>query len=144
MAKARGRASTIEAVRDDSDPSVPVDDRPVFEDQEGKQDVFKSYYKKLFSSKIVDPHEMSETAALLSTISPEQAKQCEGKMTASAPELYSSLCTFHNNKSPGPDGFGCEFWKAFWPKLASHLMDACNDSYDRTSLSPLMSKIPFI
>ena len=137
MAKARGRASTIEAVRDDSDPSVPVDDRPVFEDQEGKQDVFTSYYKKLFSSKIVDPHEMSETAALLSTISPEQAKQCEGKMTA--PELYSSLCTFHNNKSPGPDGFGCEFWKAFWPKLASHLMDACNDSYDRTSLSPLMS-----
>ena len=137
MAKARRRGSFIQEVRDDSDPSVPISDRHIATDQDGKQQIFKSYYEHLFSNKIISDEDMHTTSALLTPIDSGQASQCEGEMSVS--ELQMALKTFHNNKSPGPDGFGKEFWKVFWVQLAPHLAQACNHSYLTTSLSPLMS-----
>ena len=139
MAKTRGKGSVIQAVRDDGPAQslLPVHQRPVREDQEGKQTIFKSYYERLFSTKIIDDSAMHDTAALLNKLDPEQSKLCEGEMSMN--ELHASLCTFHNNKSPGPDGFGKEFWRVFWVDLSPHLLDACNHSFSTVSLSPLMS-----
>ena len=42
----------------------------------------------------------------------EQKKVCEGELTEK--EIYESLISMENNKSPGNDGLTKEFYWIFW------------------------------
>jgi exonuclease III len=137
LEKSRAKRSQIHSMRDDSNPSIPVDERPVHSDEEGKREIFKDYYTKLFSEKPTDPDEMSEAASLLNTLEESVAAALELDLTPK--ELAHSLSTFHNGKAPGPDGFSPDFWKHFWDDLHEPLLDACNESFKTMHMSDLMS-----
>ena len=49
---------------------------------------------------------------LLTPLKEEQSKKCEGVLTEQ--ECYQALKHMDNGKSPGSDGFTCEFYKFFW------------------------------
>ena len=52
-------------------------------------------------------------------LSQEDSNSCETDI--SLDEIYDTLQTCSDNKSPGSDGFPCEFYKAFWPEI-KHLL----------------------
>jgi len=50
-------------------------------------------------------------------------------------ELYHAITLSADNKSPGTDGIGNEFYKHFWPSIKDHLMKAIKTSLSTGSLS---------
>ena len=50
-------------------------------------------------------------------------------------ELSKALRNMKNNKSPGTDGYSCEFFKVFWSKLGNFVMHSINYIYDIGELS---------
>ena len=40
-----------------------------------------------------------------------------------------------NNKSPGSDGFPCEFYKFFWIDISTYVCDSLNYAFDKGELS---------
>lgn len=42
-------------------------------------------------------------------------------------EITSALFSMDMNSSPGPDGFGPSFYKAFWPQLKHHIASLFTD-----------------
>ena len=57
-------------------------------------------------------------------LSDNESNQIEGHLTLS--ELSKALCNMKNNKSPGTDGYSCEFFKVFWSKLGNFIMHSIN------------------
>ena len=41
-----------------------------------------------------------------------------------------------NNKSPGPDGIPCEFYKYFWNEIGDHVYNSFICAFNRGELSP--------
>ena len=58
---------------------------------------------------------------------------CEQEVTVV--ECYESLIEFPNNKCPGSDGRTVDFYKFFWDKIKSFLMDSYNYSFENNLLS---------
>jgi hypothetical protein len=58
---------------------------------------------------------------------------CESTVTEE--ECYASILTFTNNKSPGSDGFSVEFYKFFWPKIKTYLLNSYKYSFENNLLS---------
>ena len=50
-------------------------------------------------------------------------------------ECHESLIEFPNNKCPGSDGLTVDFYKFFWDKIRSFLMDSYNYSFENNLLS---------
>ena len=50
-------------------------------------------------------------------------------------ELYQAIRLSADNKSPGTDGLGNEFYKTFWPDIKGDLLSAINKSLSTGSLS---------
>ena len=66
-------------------------------------------------------------------LSDNESNQIEGHLTLS--ELSKALRNMKNNKSPGTDGYSCEFFKVFWSKLGNFVMHSINYIYDIGELS---------
>lgn len=49
-------------------------------------------------------------------------------------DISDAIKSFPSDKAPGPDGFGCEFYKTFSLKLAPYLLRMVNDSYKNGKL----------
>ena len=62
-----------------------------------------------------------------------ESNQLEGNLTL--PELTKALRNMKNNKSPGTDGYSCEFFKVFWNKIGIFVMRSVNYSYEIGELS---------
>lgn len=45
-----------------------------------------------------------------------------------------AIKSMQSGKAPGPDGYGTEFYKTFWGKLAPILLDMFNESLENGSL----------
>ena len=58
---------------------------------------------------------------------------CDSSITEE--ECYASILTFTNNKSPGSDGFSVEFYKFFWPKIKTYLLNSYKYSFENNLLS---------
>ena len=78
----------------------------------------KTFYKNLYmySTRNVNPNNSEFDAFfnnnLLTPINEDQSKKCEGFLTEQ--ECYQASKHMDNGKSPGSDGFTCEFYKFFW------------------------------
>ena len=57
----------------------------------------------------------------------------EGPLNES--EILNFLKKTKNGKSPGPDGFTCEFFKFFWKDLGTFITRAINQSYKSNEFS---------
>ena len=80
-----------------------------------KQRIIILSYKKLFEERL--QNESKELLEFLKDIpiwslTEEQKKICEGELTEN--EIYQSLISTENNKSPGNDGLMKEFYFNFW------------------------------
>ena len=56
----------------------------------------------------------------------EQSLSCEGNLTEK--EIYNSLISFENNKSPGNDGLTKEFYYTFWDDIKDTFMKSLKES----------------
>ena len=62
-----------------------------------------------------------------------QAKKIENELTIE--ELGDALKRMKNGKSPGIDGFPCEFFKVFWLKLKHFIMRFINNTFTKGQMS---------
>ena len=60
------------------------------------------------------------------SLSEEQKNICEGFLTEK--EIFNSLISFENIKSPGNDGFTKEFYITFWDDLKDIFLRSLQDS----------------
>ena len=67
------------------------------------------------------------------TLSDEEQAACEGAVTLD--ECLNALKLMANNKSPGSDGFPCEFYKFFWIDISTYVCDSLNYAFDKGELS---------
>ena len=93
----------------------------------------KEFYSNLFSSR---DHTLTDTniETLLSpsldqitVLSEDQKNSIESNI--SLDELAKTLYKMKNNKTPGNDGFPCEFYKMFWTKIKFFLLRSVNETY---------------
>ena len=68
-----------------------------------------------------------------SMLSEDEQAACEGSITKA--ECLKSLKAMDNNKSPGSDGFPCEFYKFFWNDIGENVVDSFNYAYNQGQLS---------
>ena len=88
-----------------------------------------SFYKKLFEEKLQD-----DSKKLLEflkdipvpSLTEEQKKICEGEVTEK--EIYQSLISMENKKSPGNDGLTKEFYCTFWNEIENIFMNSPRES----------------
>jgi hypothetical protein len=85
------------------------------------QDLLKEthkFYKLLFTAQPSDAHARNKFLNCAIPKLPDDArKSCEGLMTEE--ELKKAVMAMESNKSPGCDGLTSNFYKHFWPILAS-------------------------
>ena len=60
------------------------------------------------------------------SLTTEQSLSCEGNLTEK--EIYNSLISFENNKSPGNDGLTKEFYYTFWDDIKDTFMKSLKES----------------
>ena len=67
------------------------------------------------------------------TLTEEKQKQCEGKLTQK--EIWDSLTSMKNGKTPGNDGLTKEFYLAFFGELGRLMVTTFNYSFSNAELS---------
>ena len=91
----------------------------------------KIYYEKLYSSQLKGNETPDDSNMFLSTINKkltnEESHQLEGPITEA--EILAALKSTQNGKSPGSDGFNCEFYKFFWNDIKHLLKNSINSAY---------------
>ena len=60
------------------------------------------------------------------SLTTKQSRSCEGNLTEK--EIYNSLISFENNKSPGNDGLTKEFYYTFWDGIKDTFMKSLKES----------------
>ena len=58
----------------------------------------------------------------------------------SSQEISNAVLQLNNNKTPGPDGIGIDFYKVFWKFLKDPLCNAINEVYLSENMIPSSSK----
>ena len=66
-------------------------------------------------------------------LSEEDRDSCDKEITKT--ECLKALKAMANSKSPGLDGFGCEFYKFFWVDISDYLMLAYKEAFQEGELS---------
>ena len=97
----------------------------------------KAFYKNLYSTRNVNPNDSEFDTFfnnnLLTPLNEEQSKKCEGMLTEQ--ECYQALKHMDNGKSPGSDGFTCEFYKFFWDYVKQNVVESINYGFEKGQLS---------
>ena len=106
-------------------------------DQDGILCQIKDFYAKLFKSRDKEIPDIKLTEILkdqcVTKLTKLEASSLEGPLTIS--ELNFAPRKMKNNKTPGVDGFPCEFFKVFWSNLKYIILKALNYSYYSGNLS---------
>jgi len=104
-------------------------------------EAFVAFYSSLYKSEF--PSNTSNMTKFISnldnpTIDLEDAKTMDQPLEIE--ELIQSIKLMQNNKTPGPDGFPVEFYKAFIAKLTPLLINMYNESLTDGSLPPTLTQ----
>lgn len=118
-------------------PKIEKEDGTIIKDQYEILNEVKLFYENLYSDKDIDltdinlNHLLSEckTKKLIQ----EEADKLEGVITYE--EATFTLKSMSNNRSPGSDGFGAEFFKFFWRNLGHFIVRSLNYGYQIGELS---------
>ena len=90
---------------------------------------FREFYSNLYSSSL-EVNEEDFNIFFDKLVIPQLPEFC--KVELDAPileiELMEAIQAFPSGKSPGPDGFGSEFYKAFSKQLVPYMLRMINDS----------------
>ena len=95
----------------------------------------KTFYKQFYSETVVENNfeNCKFFATKHETLDEIEKTLCEQEVTVV--ECHESLIEFPNNKCPGSDGLTVDFYKFFWDKIKSFLMDSYNYSFENNLLS---------
>ena len=122
--------STIYKIRD------PVSKDIVYK-QEEIQKMFTNYYKTLYTQPQLEGEEQIDQ--FLRTLNLPNMTEQENKSLITAiteEELNDAISKLKANKSPGPDGFPSEWYKAFRTELLPSLLKACNTALKKSKMPP--------
>ena len=102
----------------------------------GILDTVKEYYESIYTS-CNPPKAIFEQLLPLGAdnvkLSHNAREKCEGLITMQ--ECLDTLKMMKNNKTPGTDGFPCEFYKFFFKDLGELLVKSFNFSFDSGKMS---------
>lgn len=105
----------------------------VVDDTDEIKNEVKNFYEKLYQSKDLEKCEIKDLVDNIPKLSPKEAKSLEGDI--SLEEAGFALKNMKNEKSPGTDGFGAEFFKFFWKQIGVFVVRALNESFKDGQLS---------
>ena len=109
----------------------------IINDQKKIMNEIELFYKNLYSSKEKNHIDIDLNTDFNKYNTPklndDESEKLEGLLTLS--ELTTALKNMKNNRSPGVDGFSCEFFKVFWKQLSSFVLRGINHSYNIGELS---------
>ena len=118
-------------------PKLEMPDGQIMTDQ---WDILKEsevFYKTLYSKNDDYMTEINLKEYLkdadIPKLSDNESNKLEGHITLA--ELTNALRNMKNNKSPGTDGYSCEFFKVFWKKIGNFVLRSINYGYDIGELS---------
>ena len=90
----------------------------------------KCYYENLYRKReqYLDINDIIEQLSVsdFPKLDEKKSEFLEGPLTEN--EVFAFLKKMKNDKSPGPDGFTCEFFKFFWYELGTFITSAINYS----------------
>ena len=108
----------------------------LFTDQvEVNKQIF-SFYQSLFSRKVQFQTDIIEAYLEnipLPKLTNEQTLSCEGII--SEDEVFKSLKSMENNKSPGNDGLSKEFYECFWDEIKKPFLVSIHKAFLNQELS---------
>ena len=93
----------------------------------------RNFYEELYKCKDLDDCSIEDLVHTIPKLSGEEAMTLEGEITQE--EASWALKNMKNEKSPGTDGFGAEFFKCFWRQLGGFVVRALNESFRDGELS---------
>ena len=109
----------------------------IINDQKKIMNEIELFYKNLYSSKEKGHIDIDLNIDLNKYNTPklndDESENLEGLLTLS--ELTTALKNMKNNRTPGVDGFSCEFFRVFWKQLGSFVLRGINHSYNIGELS---------
>ena len=80
----------------------------------------KNFYKKLYMSNLENTN-VEQFLNNMPTLTQENSLKCEEDLSEA--EIYQTILSFNDNKSPGTDGLPSEFYKTMWPFIKTLLCD---------------------
>ena len=92
--------------------------------KEGIQQECKYFYKKLYSTKDIDPTVDDYFLTDIPTLDQNMSDLCEGEITIK--ECHDALKLMQNYKSPGPDGLPKEFYSFAFPFIGKSYVKLIN------------------
>ena len=104
--------------------SLRKEDGSLVNSKEGIKKECKSFYKKLYSSKEIDPTVDDYFLKDIPTLNPNISELCEGEFTIE--ECYEALKLMLNYKTPGPDGLPKEFYSFAFPFIGKSYVKLIN------------------
>lgn len=99
---------------------------------------FTKHYEHLFSCKTPNQEFEQSFLTLMSQLDPHVTDELQSPITVK--EIEDSIDSLNIGKSPGPDGLGAAFYKAFKIQLAPILGTVLEESFNRGSLPPSFSQ----
>ena len=93
----------------------------------------KTFYEKLYNSREVENKDLRNIITHVPCLTQDEGKDLEGEITLE--EATQALKIMANNKSPGTDGFTVEFFKVFWNRIGTLVVNSLNESFRRGELS---------
>lgn len=105
---------------------------------EGKEEILeecKTFYETLYGTAVTE-NDFSNCQFFNNgqyELNEREQSMCESIVTEN--ECFESSMSFPNNKSPGCDGLTAEFYKYFWPKIKTYLMNSYKYSFKNNILS---------
>ena len=95
-----------------------------------------NYYEKLYCETNTTNDDDIDTylkETKLCELNEADADSCEGLITEN--ECFKAVMSMSNNKSPGCDGLGIEFYKCFWSDVQDLVVESLNEAYTQGELS---------
>ena len=116
-----------------------------FTDQDKKNKQIFSFYQSLFSRQV--QVQTGKIDAYLDNIplpklTNEQTLSCEGII--SEDEVFKSLKSIDNNKSPGNDGLSKEFYECFWDEIKKPFLASIHKEFLEISYQVIMAIYLFL
>ena len=115
--------------------SVVINQDEIADQDEINKQIF-SFYQSLFSRKMQFQTDIIEAYLdniPLPKLTDEQTLSCEGII--SEDEVFKSLKSMDNNKSPGNDGLSKEFYECFWDEVKNSLLASIYKEFLNQKLS---------
>ena len=105
----------------------------IIDDQKTILNEVKEFYENLYTEKVTQDVDLANMIPDAPKLEPDDIESMEGVITVE--EIALVLKDMKNGKSPGPDGFTCEFYKFFFRDIGKFFARSVNEGLKTGKLS---------